>query len=128
MVGQPTKARLSGQFMHPLTSLLDQSLHFHYSIYIINTMSDDDGGSDDDWWLFDSADEDEEDEDDDDDFIVFAAAAEEESSRNPPASFHVRDRLEWEEHVAQLMLEGESSWKEERIRMDVIDHGRWLYD
>ena len=38
-------------------------------------------------------DEEEEDNVDDDDFIVFAAAAEEESSRNPPASFHVRDRL-----------------------------------
>lgn len=60
-------------------------------------------------WLFDS-DEEEEDNIIDDDFIVFAAAAEEESSRNPPASFHVRDRLEWEEHVAQLMLEGESSF------------------
>ena len=52
------------------------------------------------------------DNDDDDDFIIICAAVAVamNSSKIRRANFYIRDRIEWKEHVEELMAEGDDKF------------------
>ena len=51
-------------------------------------------------------DDDDDDDDDEDNFLIAAVAAVASQEEVARASFHIRNRLEWDHHIAQLEQEG----------------------